>query len=143
MNLMPTRYNTGEYSYDLEYHYGDMSASMEMLRARLIELLTPHLSGRYVKWREAYFTRFTKCGGDSGWMFCVGPHEFHIDGALRRYYSGSIDITYNQKDRYFLVGEKKKVKCKACKGFGFIRDDGWGHIDKCEMCDAEKGASHD
>ncbi|WWY53742.1 hypothetical protein VP396_20000, partial (plasmid) [Acinetobacter baumannii] len=45
-----------------------MSASMEMLRARLIELLTPHLSGRYVKWREAYFTRFTKCGGDSGWM---------------------------------------------------------------------------
>ncbi|WP_215895777.1 hypothetical protein [Acinetobacter baumannii] len=83
---MPTRYNTGEYSYDLEYHYGDMSASMEMLRARLIELLTPHLSGRYVKWREAYFTRFTKCGGDSGWMFCVGPHEFHIDGALRRYY---------------------------------------------------------
>ncbi|EPW3165400.1 hypothetical protein [Acinetobacter baumannii] len=123
---MPTRYNTGEYSYDLEYHYGDMSASMEMLRARLIELLTPHLSGRYVKWREAYFTWFTKCGGDSGWMFCVGPHEFHIDGALRRYYSGSIDITYNQKDRYFLVGEKKKVKCKACKGFGFIRDDGWG-----------------
>ncbi|HAV3315220.1 TPA: hypothetical protein JIA09_001440, partial [Acinetobacter baumannii] len=94
-------------------------------------------------WREAYFTRFTKCGGDSGWMFCVGPHEFHIDGALRRYYSGSIDITYNQKDRYFLVGEKKKVKCKACKGFGFIRDDGWGHIDKCEMCDAEKGASHE
>ncbi|MFI7849951.1 hypothetical protein ACFMI3_17140, partial [Acinetobacter baumannii] len=66
--------------------------------------------------------------------FCVGPHEFHIDGALRRYYSGSIDITYNQKDRYFLVGEKKKVKCKACKGFGFIRDDGWGHIDKCEIC---------
>ncbi|EMI8998358.1 TPA: hypothetical protein LCO17_002628, partial [Acinetobacter baumannii] len=57
--------------------------------------------------------------------------------------SGSIDITYNQKDRYFLVGEKKKVKCKACKGFGFIRDDGWGHIDKCEMCDAEKGASHE
>ncbi|WP_335847777.1 hypothetical protein [Acinetobacter baumannii] len=89
---MPTRYNTGEYSYDLEYHYGDMSASMEMLRARLIELLTPHLSDRY---------------------------------------------------RYFLVGEKKKVKCKACKGFGFIRDDGWGHIDKCEMCDAEKGASHE
>ncbi|MFA3181769.1 hypothetical protein RKQ66_17210 [Acinetobacter baumannii] len=120
-----------------------MSASMEMLRARLIELLTPHLSGRYVKWREAYFRWFTKCGGDSGWMFCVGPHEFHIDGALRRYYSGSIDITYNQKDRYFLVGEKKKVKCKACKGFGFIRDDGWGHIDKCEMCDAEKGASHE
>ncbi|MEX3022768.1 hypothetical protein AB3569_00020 [Acinetobacter baumannii] len=40
-------------------------------------------------------------------MFCVGPHEFHIDGALRRYYSGSIDITYNQKDRYFLVGEKE------------------------------------
>ncbi|EMN4641554.1 hypothetical protein RSY60_002693, partial [Acinetobacter baumannii] len=77
---MPTRYNTGEYSYDLEYHYGDMSASMEMLRARLIELLTPHLSGRYVKWREAYFKWFTKCGGDSGWMFCVGPHEFHIDG---------------------------------------------------------------
>ncbi|MEJ6311059.1 hypothetical protein PV197_18945, partial [Acinetobacter baumannii] len=63
VNLMPTRYNTGEYSYDLEYHYGDMSASMEMLRARLIELLTPHLSGRYVKWREAYFTWFTKCGG--------------------------------------------------------------------------------
>ncbi|MGK7816874.1 hypothetical protein ACSRDJ_19510, partial [Acinetobacter baumannii] len=29
------------------------------------------------------------------------------------------------------------------KGFGFIRDDGWGHIDKCEMCDAEKGASHE
>ncbi|EMG8445463.1 hypothetical protein V5S39_003301, partial [Acinetobacter baumannii] len=53
---MPTRYNTGEHSYELEYHYGDMSASMEMLRARLIELLTPHLSGRYVKWREAYFT---------------------------------------------------------------------------------------
>ncbi|EXD21816.1 hypothetical protein J781_3763 [Acinetobacter baumannii 25253_8] len=41
------------------------------------------------------------------------------------------------------MGEKKKVKCKACKGFGFIRDDGWGHIDKCEMCDAEKGASHE
>ncbi|EXV58599.1 hypothetical protein J838_3934, partial [Acinetobacter baumannii 25935_5] len=36
---------------------------MEMLRARLIELLTPHLSGRYVKWREAYFKWFTKCGG--------------------------------------------------------------------------------
>ncbi|EMT84914.1 hypothetical protein ABNIH26_14586, partial [Acinetobacter baumannii ABNIH26] len=28
MNLMPTRYNTGEHSYELEYHYGDMSASM-------------------------------------------------------------------------------------------------------------------
>ncbi len=50
VNLMPTRYNTGEYSYDLEYHYGDMSASMEMLRARLIELLTPHLSDRDISW---------------------------------------------------------------------------------------------
>ncbi|OIF91653.1 hypothetical protein A7M93_19150 [Acinetobacter baumannii] len=78
-----------------------MSASMEMLRARLIDLLMPHLSCRYVKWREAYFTWFTKCGGDSG------------------------------------------CKCKACKGFGFIRDAGWGHIDKCDMCDAVRGASHE
>ncbi|UQL42208.1 hypothetical protein [Acinetobacter baumannii] len=123
---MPTRYNTGEYSYDLEYHYGDMSASMEMLRARLIELLTPHLSGRYVKWREAYFTRFTKCGGDSGWMFCVGPHEFHIDGALRRYYSGSIDITYNQKDRYFLVGEKRKSNVRLVRGLASFEMMGGG-----------------
>ncbi|WP_304506118.1 hypothetical protein [Acinetobacter baumannii] len=123
---MPTRYNTGEYSYDLEYHYGDMSASMEMLRARLIELLTPHLSGRYVKWREAYFTWFTKCGGDSGWMFCVGPHEFHIDGALRRYYSGSIDITYNQKDRYFLVGEKKKSNVRLVRGLASFEMMGGG-----------------
>ncbi|WP_310605970.1 hypothetical protein [Acinetobacter baumannii] len=37
---MPTRYNTGEYSYDLEYHYGDMSASMEMLRAFLMIFAT-------------------------------------------------------------------------------------------------------
>uniref|UniRef100_A0AB39C8X7 Uncharacterized protein n=1 Tax=Acinetobacter phage vB_AbaM-SPB TaxID=3236747 RepID=A0AB39C8X7_9CAUD len=47
---------------------------------------------------------------------------------MGRYYSGSIDITYNQKERYFSwVGEKKK-KFKACYVGSFIsRDDGWGH----------------
>ncbi|ADX03157.1 Putative uncharacterized protein [Acinetobacter baumannii 1656-2] len=42
---------------------------MEMLRARLIELLTPHLSGRYVKWREAYFTGLQSAAGIRGGCF--------------------------------------------------------------------------
>lgn len=133
---MPIRNYTGEHSYDLEYHRGDMSVRMQMLRARLIEILEPKLSDRYIRWREAYFVWFTKCGGDQGWMFCVGPYEYHIDGALRRYYSGKIEIKLNEKDKYFLLGPKKKNICQKCKGYGFIRDNAWGEIEKCEWCGA-------
>lgn len=139
---MPIRYNTGEYSYDLEYHNGDMSISMELLKVRLINLLEPYFADQYVKWREAYFVWFTKCGGDQGWMFCVGRNEFHIDGALRRYYSGKSEIIYVQKDRYFCIGKKKHNICKTCRGFGFIRDDAFGFLDKCEKCEVMTNESN-
>lgn len=136
---MPIRYYTGEYSYDLLYDSIDMSASMGILKERLNALLKPYFNSLNLRWKDAYFVWFTKCGGDAGWMFCVGPLEFHIDGTLRRYYSGKTEIVYDHKDRYFLMGEKKKSICNTCKGFGFIRDETWGYLNQCEKC----GASHE
>lgn len=138
--IMPIRFNWGDYNYDLHYTAGHMSVSMKMLKERLNKLLEPFFKDQGLKWWDSYFVWFTKNGGDQGWIFCVdypvhGILEIHIDGVLKRYYSGKIEFSYDHADRYIHLGNKKKQVCKTCKGFGFIRDDAWGYFDKCQDCE--------
>lgn len=144
--VIMTRINTGNGSHDIHYEDHEMSVSMKILKAQLCQIL---IENKFcdLKLSKSYFVYFSKFGGDRGYEFNVPCNQNHttrifkIHEPIREYYKGGIEISLenDQADygfTYKMLNKKSEI-CKQCKGKNFIREDGFGYIESCGLCNSE------
>lgn len=139
------------YSYDKIYENGDMSIPMRILKARLIQVLDEQKLASGMDFRNASFILFNKVGGDKGWVLHIptnaGIIDIHLDCTnIKSFYKNNIKIEIDKSDRdfqYFTYTPlPKEDQCSACKSKKFIREDAWGYIESCTVCNSEYFLSH-